>query len=402
MAMKDYTVTFLDRQGKRRKRTICAASFQEARSRLRQGPERVLSIQEYTGKNIFSARPAALSGQTLAFFFQQLALILQAGIALAPGWRLIASTVDGPGQRRRLEEVVGQMENGLPPSAAMEQSRLFPTLACRIVKVGEGTGNLDEIFMLLGQYYEDSRRQGQEIRNALAYPAFLCFCTILLITGAVWFVVPVFEDMFQQMAIPLPLPTRYLIKFQRTLQDWLWLWLPLLGVAMTAGCACLQSEAGRRWLERLLLRLGYARRLLLAMCWQRFGRLLAIQLSGGIPLLEALEDAGSVIPFLSFQDKVRFVRHHLSGGMPFSIAITKEGIATTYVEAMLAVGEAAGEYDKALYSISTYYAWELSVLSRRLQKLLGPAALVLAGGAIGLVVLCLLLPLLDSISSLQL
>ena len=155
-------------------------------------------------------RVARLPVTLLAFFFRQLATLVGSGIPLVQAWQLLMA--DMPGRYRRpLHLAALQMEQGVCPSQAMDQCRAFPELACRLIRAGEQTGNLEGLCRVLADFYETKGKERRLLVQALAYPAFLLVCLILLTAGACLFIIPVFTDMMDQMAVPLPKGTQYLL-----------------------------------------------------------------------------------------------------------------------------------------------------------------------------------------------
>lgn len=148
-------------------------------------------------------RVARLPVTLLAFFFRQLATLVGSGIPLVQAWQLLMA--DMPGRYRRpLHLAALQMEQGVCPSQAMDQCRAFPELACRLIRAGEQTGNLEGLCRVLADFYETKGKERRLLVQALAYPAFLLVCLILLTAGACLFIIPIFTDMMDQMAVPLP------------------------------------------------------------------------------------------------------------------------------------------------------------------------------------------------------
>ena len=343
-------------------------------------------------------RTARLPVTLLAFFFRQLATLVGSGIPLVQAWQLLMA--DMPGRYRRpLHLAALQMEQGVCPSQAMDQCRAFPELACRLIRAGEQTGNLEGLCRVLADFYETKGKERRLLVQALAYPAFLLVCLILLTAGACLFIIPVFTDMMDQMAVPLPKGTQYLLAVMGALRHY-----GIYGLAgLTVGLLVLrwawQQAEWRLELERQFFRLPWLQTWVLVWAWQRFSQILAVHLAGGIPLLDSLPEAAAVVPSRLFRQYILQARLLLERGCAFSQAVHAGRFGTPYVETMLAVGEMTGRYDEALASISRYYGSRLQQLAGRLQRWLGPVVLLLTGVLMGFLILCFLLPLLDMASS---
>lgn len=346
---------------------------------------------------MFSSSPR-LDGKSLAFFFRQLGMLLTSGVPLVRAWKLL--TPDMTKKRRQaLQTAALHMEQGVRPSLAMTRSRAFPALACRLIEAGEQTGNLDTICQVLADFYTRADKDRRLLFEALAYPAFLLACLLLLMTGAVFFIIPVLVDMMAQMNVTVPKGTQYLLLVCDGLRQ-KGIYIPLV-ISLTIfflGRAW-RDDAYRLAMEKAALRIPGIQSLFLVWAWQRFSRILAVQLSGGIPLLDCLSGAGAVVPSLLFQNYVRLLRFRLERGQTFSQAVHDSPYGTAYIETMLTVGEMTGKYDDALGAVAAYYDSRLRRWAAGLQRWLGPFVLLLVGIFMGFLMFSLLLPLLDMASS---
>ena len=320
-----------------------------------------------------------LSAAMLAFFFRQLAVLVGSGIPLVQAWQLLLT--DMPGScRRSLYLAALQMEQGICPSQAMQQSRVFPDLACRIIRAGEQTGNLEGLCQVLADFYETQEKERRLFIQAVAYPAFLLVCLAALTAGTCLFIIPIFADMMAQMAVPLPKGTKCVLALFDGLRQY--------GLCGLAGMLCTlaglhwawQRERWRLKMERKIFCFPGIQSWFLIWAWQRFSQT-------------------AVVPSRLFRQYLLQARLLLERGCAFSQAVHAGRFGTPYVETMLSVGEMTGTYDEAMASISTYYRSRLQQLAGRIQRWLGPAVLLLTGALMGVLILCFLLPLLDMASS---
>lgn len=235
--------------------------------------------------------------------------------------------------------------------------------------------------------------------QAVAYPVFLLVCLAALTAGACLFIIPVFMDMMVQMAVPLPKGTQYVLALFDGLRQYGLYGLAGLCCALIALRWAWQRDEWRLRLERQIVRFPGMASWFLIWAWQRFSQILAVQLAGGIPLLDCLSEAAAVVPSCLFRQYVWQARLLLERGCAFSQAVHAGRFGTPYVETMLAVGEMTGTYDEALASIAVYYGSRLQLLAGRIRRWLGPVVLLLTGALMGVLILCFLLPLLDMASS---
>ena len=199
--MKTFTVKIQDGE----KEKIChysAPSENSLRQRLSQQGRIVLSVKpERTSYSFFYRNRPSFSTAELALFFQQLSQLVASGIPFVEGWRLLSGDVTGKERRHGMKHLITAMENGMSPSQAMEESALFTPFVYRIIGAGEKSGNLDEMIRILSEYYGTSQRESRRFLQALLYPAIVLSFAMILLFGAIVFVLPVFENLFMLIAV---------------------------------------------------------------------------------------------------------------------------------------------------------------------------------------------------------
>lgn len=374
---------------------LTAPSAEAVRSMARRRSWQITALKEKTPPLAFLLRLRPFSHKTLSFLFYQLGIMTQAGIPFVQACRLLLHDVTQKKQRRAMKKAVVHMEKGMAVSEALAQTGLFPALACRIISAGERAGNLEQMLCLLGQYYEQVCSQRRLLADALMYPLFLIVCTTGMFIAVLTFILPVFEAMFAQMDMPLPPLTAQVLAVAHGLQSYGAVLAAAAVLAVLGAAALLRRPAVRLYLEERLFGISAVRRLCVAVCWQQFSQIMAVQIRCGIPLLTALGDGAAVVSVAWFRRAAAQAARHLENGCSFSQAVQRGSFGTAYIETMLLVGETTGRYEDALQAISDYYHWRIQSWLALAQRLLGPVLLLAAGAAIGMLVIALLLPLLD-------
>ncbi|MDN0046366.1 type II secretion system F family protein [Megasphaera hexanoica] len=393
--MKRFVVTCTDMHGRKMTYKLTAPSSEAVRAMARRRSWQIMAMEETTPLLDFVFRLRPFSYKTLSLLFYQLGAMTRAGIPFVQSCRLLLHDVTSKKQRQAMKLAVDYMEKGMAVSEALGQTGLFPSLVCRIVSAGERAGNLEQMLYLLGQYYEQADKQRRFLMDALSYPLFLLLCTTAMTVGIVAFILPVFEAMFNQMQMPLPAMTAYMLAGAHILQFY--------GAALAAGAVAgiasllllLRRPGVRRYAEDKLFSLSALRRLCVIFCWQRFSQILAVQIRCGIPLLDALDDGAAVVPVDWFSRAVNQAARRLENGSSFSQAVRLGQFGTPYIETMLLVGETTGRYEDALQAVSEYYQWRIQSRLSVVQRLAGPLMLLGVGAVIGTLVISCMLPLLD-------
>lgn len=155
--MKRFSLRFVDGTGREVERIVFANSKKEVLTRAGEKGIDLLSVDEKRTVSDCLTKSRCLSPENLSFFFDQSARLTEAGIPFVEAWKLLAHDIKKREQQASLRACIAKMEGGERAAAAMEESGLFPRLACALVRAGEHSGRLDEMLRLSGDYYETAR-----------------------------------------------------------------------------------------------------------------------------------------------------------------------------------------------------------------------------------------------------
>jgi type IV pilus assembly protein PilC len=237
----------------------------------------------------------------------------------------------------------------------------------------------------------------------MIYPAVIFFVTMAILLLIMIFVVPKFEQVFKQMPNlgELPALTKALQAFSNFLLEYWWaIGLGLILVAL-AWKFFISTKPGRRFWDRLKMRLPVVGPLVRKIVVARFARTFGTLIASGVPILEALDicthTAGNVV----MERALEKVRDSISEGGTIAEPLGESGIFDDIVVNMIDVGEETGELDKMLIRIADNYDEEVDIAVASLVSVIEPILIVFMGGAVFLIVLGLFLPLLKLIQNIE-
>jgi type IV pilus assembly protein PilC len=218
--------------------------------------------------------------------------------------------------------------------------------------------------------------------------------SLLLGTGVILFIVPVFEGMFKQLGGQLPLPTQILV----TLSHSMWIIGPLFLLTTATGIhlyrrAVRTSPAFRLKVDRLKLRLPVFGSLFGKLAISRWARNLSTLLSVGVPIIRALEIVGGASGNAVIGEAMTEVIDAVRAGAPISRPLSKIELFPRMVVQMIEVGEQTGQTAQMLDKVGDFYDEEVSTATESLSSALEPLMVVILGAVIGAMVVCLYLPM---------
>jgi len=350
-------------------------------------PLRVTAQKEgYRGKIRFRSSRADI--QT---FTAELSTLLNAGLPLDSGLRIIADIFEPGGMKSVVQSLQGSVREGISFSDALQKHPgIFPRLYINIIRAGESGGTLNEALEKLNEFLESERDLREHIISALIYPA------ILVATGGVSmivlfiFVLPKFSVIFAELGGALPLPTRMLISVGNGLKASWWVLLPVMVMGwLSLRHYISKTTAGRyRW-DSIKLRLmgGLIQKLETA----RFCRTLGMLLKSGVPLIRALNNAKDVIDNQVFASALDSVSKGAKEGKGIVAPLTEANVFPSLALSMIKVGEDSGQLDEMLLKVASAYEKTLRETVRRFMSLLEPVLILAMGLIIGFIVISMLI-----------
>jgi len=322
--------------------------------------------------------------------------LLAAGLPLV---QVLEDLEDQPERRawqRLLHDVRLRIEGGASLSEALAaHPAVFSGVYVHLVRAGEESGQLPEVFARLTAFLEWRQQLKEEVRRALGYPAFVLAAMAGLVALMTLFVIPRLELVFVELDIELPLPTRMLVATGH-LAGALWPYVLGVGGAACGAIALLRrGAAGRAWLDRLLLALPLAGRLAGLVAYARVTSTLATLLGAGVRLTRALELTADSAGNLAIGHWLAAVNERIQSGETFAEALHHGNRFPRLLVRMARVGEATGDLAAMLAKCSEFYQRESPAVMRRIFGAIGPLTVIALAGFVALAALAVFLPLLS-------
>ncbi len=331
---------------------------------------------------------------TLAVFAKQMAGLINAGLPLMRTLSILIDQAEDAQLRDALVKVHAAVESGSAFSAALGQHpSVFPPLMVSMVRVGESGGFLGQSLSTIAETYKNEAELQDKIRSATTYPLIVLSIAIVGVIAMVTFVVPVFEGMFANLGSELPVPTQIIVSVSHSMV-WALPTLIVLGIAFSIWWMRFRtSDAVRRVVDPLKLRMPVFGPLATKIAVARFSRGLSMMLNAGVPLVQALAIVGAASNNYRIEQAVRAVQESVRQGKSFSTPLAKAEVFPPMVAQMAAVGEESGTLPDMLASIADFYEGEVQTATEQLTSSIEPILIVGIGIIIGGMVVSLYLPI---------
>jgi general secretion pathway protein F len=363
-------------------------------------PQHVLEVREVAARE--AAKPWRRRAKfPLQLFSQELAVLLDAGIALLEALQTLREKEAQPGVRAALDGVVAQIEQGQPLSAALrQQPQAFNELICAIVAANEKTGQLSVALAQHARYLAWVDALRSRLVAALVYPLMLLGVGGAVILFLLLYVLPRFSGILEQTSAELPWASRVLIEFGQTAGAHPGLVLGGLAAIGFGVFALCRQPAVRQRLQAALWTLPGLGPRLRVLALARLYRSLAMLLAAGVPALAALKIVVDVVA-APWRGAVQAAAAQIERGERLSSAFDTQDLATPVARRMLRVGERSGEVAAMLERAAAFHDEEAARLTDLLSRLVNPALMLIMGVLIGGIIVLMYLPIFQLVEQVQ-
>ena len=397
--MASFTYTARAFNGDLRTATIDAASRDDVIAQLRKQRLSVVKIDQGGSAKVGRG---SIKTRDVVIFTRQFSTMINSGLPLVQALTILAEQTDNKALAEVTKKVVFDVESGNTVADALSKHpRAFTNLYVNMVAAGEAGGILDTILMRLATFLEKNDALVRKVKGAMIYPAVIMSVAAIAIVVLLIFVIPVFENMFASVGLPLPLPTRIVIGASRFLKGYWWM---VLAIAVTGGYMFKKyyaSSNGKLVIDRLMLKMPVLGDVLRKSSVSRFTRTLGTLISSGVSILEGLEITAKTAGNRVIQDAIMDSRASIAGGDTIAQPLQKSKVFPPMVISMIAVGEQTGGLDEMLSKIADFYDEEVDAAVSNLLSLLEPIMIVFLGVVVGGMVVAMYLPIFDMINAVQ-
>lgn len=311
----------------------------------------------------------------LVIFSRQMYALTRAGIPILRAIAGLEESTHSKPLKRALHSLGEDLGNGRPLSSSMQaHPKVFSSLFVAIIHVGENTGQLEESFLQLANYFELELETRKRIKTAMRYPSFVMIAIGIAMVILNIMVIPVFAGMFAKFGVELPLATRILLATSHFFVNYWWLLLAILAGMVFGWRRWVATTKGKLTWHRWQLKLPIVGTIIERSLLSRFARSFSMMLKAGVPLNTALTLVADAVDNAWMAGRVRDMRAGIERGESLLRTASSSGLFTPLVMQMIAVGEETGQVDDLLHEAAEYYErevdYDLKSLTARIEPIL--------------------------------
>jgi len=332
----------------------------------------------------------------LMLFSRQMYTLLKAGVPILKALSGLQESAVNPTMIEVIKDIRVSLDAGRELSASMRRHPdVFSFFYVSLVRVGELTGQLENVFLRLYSHLEFEKEIRESIKAAVRYPIFVLCAMAGAIVIVNLFVIPAFAKVYAGFKAELPFLTKMLIGFSNIMVETWYLQLAVLIGAVFAFRAWIATRAGRYAWDRYKLKIPIAGKILLKATLARFARSFSLALQSGVPVVQALSTVALVVDNDYIGQRIEQMRDGVERGESVLRTAAAAGIFTTVVLQMIAVGDETGELDSLLREVADLYENDVEYEVKTLAQQIEPILIIGLGGLVLLLALGVFLPIWD-------
>jgi len=341
--------------------------------------------------------------QDLINFCFHLEQLASAGVPIVEGLIDLRESTENIRFREVVGGLVETIEGGKSLSQALaDYPEVFSKVMTSLVRSGEQTGKLSEVLASLAETLKWEDELAAQTKKILLYPVFVGGIVLLVTFFLMVYLVPQMVGFIQNMGKEIPLQTRVLIVVSNIFVGYWWLILASpFALWFGIKAASKANPAIAYALDDLKLRVPLVGPVLRKIIMSRFASSFAMMYRSGITVLDAIRSSEEIVGNLPLENALRSAGQQIAEGKGLTIAFTDVGLFPPLVIRMLRIGENTGALDKALLNVSYFYNREVRESIGKVQAMIEPAMTVVLGAILGWVMLAVLGPVYDTISTMK-
>ena len=354
-----------------------------------------IKLQKYKTKLSKYFAPKKIPMLSYIATLRQMAVMLDAGIPINTTLENTVKTSDDKQIKEIFEQVANDIESGADLSTAMKRyDKKVGKLSIAMIELGEKTGMLSESINRLADILQEIYDNRQKMKKATRYPLMTIFAMIVAFSIVITMVVPQFTSIFASYKAELPFPTRLLLWVEHAIRDYgIIIGGGAVGIFITLSYIYKKNINFKYLVDKMMLKVYIIGSVIYLSMIGRFIYIFDNLIKAGIPILEAMETATSVIDNTYLKDRLDMIKNSITEGKSLTEGFRSSGQFETMILQMLEAGESSGAINMMLEKISNYYKNKYANLIDNISTMIEPILIAGIAGFVLLLALGIFLPM---------
>lgn len=393
--MPEFIVRVGTPDGEISERHVRAHSVSAAQDELRRQGMHVFETKRGTFSlaDILPRSRRVISTERFLTFNQELLALVRAGLPIIQSFDIMLERQKNPRFREVLIDIRDKIKSGVALSDAFASyGDQFPPIYSTSLRAGERSGDLEGVLRRFLRYQKIIVNLRKRVVGALVYPAVLITLSTAMVFVMLTYVIPRFAEFYTGFGAQLPFFTRFMIAFATGLREN----LLYVGIGVIGGAFLFRRwvrTGGRVVWDRWKLKIPLAGGILHRFAIMQFTQSLGTLLSGGTPMVPAIEIGSQSVTNQEVSQKIFAIVQNVREGEPLWRSLETTGVISDLAVEMIKVGESTGALTEMLTNVSEFYDEEIEARLGRIVAAIEPIILVFMGGVIAVLLYAFYLPL---------
>lgn len=326
-------------------------------------------------------------------FYQELSVLLKAGISFKEGLTLIVDSLKKNADKELIQSILNDVVNGKPFSEALFTSKAFSEYEFYSLQIGEETGTTARVCQELGVFYERKNEQKRIIIAALTYPSIVLTTAVVVVVFMLSYVVPMFQDIFRQNNVELPMLTKAIVKLSSLTKTYGLYGLVFLLGLFVAGRAFKDHAKYRKVLHYTLLKIPVLGTFITKVYLAQFTQAVALLTTAKVPLLNSIQMVKKMIRFVPLQDSLDKVESSILKGGSLSASLKENPLFDNRIISLVKVAEETNQTEYVFQQLSEQYNQEVVQQSKIMTTVLEPLIILFVGVLVAVLLVAMYLPM---------
>lgn len=390
----------INQAGRTVRNTVDADNIRTARAKLKKDGIFVVELRDKAkakaGSKKKGANTTSVSVQDRAQLTRQLATLLKANIPLVEALSAVADQSEIPSLKDAMNDIKNMVNEGVAFNKGLQKyPKIFNNIYVTMCEAGEASGTLDVILLRLAEFTESENELNAKVKSATLYPVIMVAFVFVMLGVMFVFVIPKMQVIFESAELQLPWYTQAVIGISSIIVNY---W-HVLGGAIFGSVVLFRnwknSESGSKKWDQIILKMPVVGELARTIAVSRFTRTLATLLTGGVPMLQAMDIVKNVVGNSVLAKAIEDARNNISEGESVAVPLRRSEQFPPIVTHMIGIGEKTGELEHMLTQVSDSYDFQVKTKIQGLTSLLEPVMIIMMGGVIGVIVFSIMIPMFE-------
>ncbi len=336
---------------------------------------------------------SSFSNKVKEDFYTELGVLLKAGITLKNSLELIEEALKKSNQKQTVHSIYEDVISGNSLSEAIKKHNVFTEYEYYSIKIGEETGTLTEVAIQLSQFYYRKNEQRRQLISALTYPTIILTTAVLVVIFMLHYVVPMFQDIFEQQNVELPTITKFIISCSEFIKQNGFILVACCLMVFGARLLFRKQAWYKKLKDRIVLKLPFIGEFVRTVYLSQFTQAVSLLTASKVPVVNSIQLVKEMINFYPLKSALELVEVNILKGKSLSESLKQNDLFDNKMVALVKVAEETNQNEFVFERLNVQYNTQVQQKSRLLSTLLEPVIIMIVGLLVGVILIAMYLPM---------